>query len=145
MLLCDLKWQYVHRKYQDLIKNLLWNTNLISYSKKLILINYKSKNIIKFRDISKYDQIRYNNHGIGNVFWNFCDMHDIIVTISIRNQPYISILFQIWCLLFRRIDKFDHLNTTNAVSSVRCEKFTVSRNKSFIVYVFFCAKLSISN
>lgn len=56
-------------------------------------------------------------------------MHDIIAAILVRNQSCISILLQIWCVLFRGIDKLNHPDTTDAVPIVWCPKFTVSKNE----------------
>lgn len=65
-------------------------------------------------------------HGISYIFWNICDMSDTIITISLWNQPCISILLQIRSLLFDCIDKLNHFDTTNAIPAMWCQKFIVS-------------------
>lgn len=63
-------------------------------------------------------------------------MFDFIVTIFIRNQSLVPILFQIRCLLFGGIDQCNHSNTADAMSTVWRQKFTVSISQlAFLLFL----------
>lgn len=130
----SLQWKKIEREILFTVceigskKHSFFSTNLTPEKGKKRKFQFWTQSHSQFREIqsSDYDQIRYNDHGIDNIFRNICDMHDIIAAIPVRNQPCVSILLQIWCVLFRGIDKLNHPDPSDAVPIVWCPKFTVS-------------------